>query len=144
MITAAMTKEPQMPNTVVLSLDLRTPLTDQPSTNPFASLSGGSQSLLDVLQRIEAAKDDDHVRGIYVRAATDTMAAAQAEEIREALKSFRQSGKFVIAHIQGDGVRLSMPGYMAIADSDQVWLQETSEFMPMGLTSETTFFAGTL
>jgi protease-4 len=143
MLTASMTDAPAVPTHVVLSLDLRSPLSDQSPTNPFAAFSG-QPSLLDVLARIEAARDDDRVRGIYVRAATDVMPAAQAEEIRAALQTFRSTGKFVVAHIQADGVRLSMPGYMAVADADQVWLQESSEFMPMGLSSETTFFAGTL
>jgi hypothetical protein len=39
---------------------------------------------------------------------------------------------------------MSMPGYMSIADSDEVWLQETSEFQPMGMSAEVTFFGETL
>jgi protease-4 len=72
------------------------------------------------------------------------MPTAQAEEIRSALQAFRASGKFVVAHVQNDGVRMSMPGYMAVADADEVWLQSSSEFMPMGLSAEVTFFADTL
>ena len=143
MLTASMTEAPAVPSHTVLALDLREPLTDQGSPNALAALSG-APSLLDVLRRIDAARDDDKVKGIYIRAAADEMSAAQAEEIRAALQAFRASGKFVIAHIQGDGVRLSMAGYMAVADSDEVWLQESSEFMPMGLSTESTFFAGTL
>src|SRR5690606_3954818 len=78
------------------------------------------------------------------RANTMGMAPAQAEEIRAALQAFRASGKFVIAHLQNDGVRMSMPGYMAVADADEVWLQAASEFMPMGLSAEVTFFGRTL
>ncbi|MBC7767588.1 MAG: signal peptide peptidase SppA [Phycisphaerales bacterium] len=134
---------PAQPGHIVLSLDLREPMTDQRPSNPFAALGGGP-ALLDLITRIDAARTDDAVEGIYVRANTDGMAAAQAEELRAALAAFRASGKFVVAHLQNDGVRMSMPGYMAIADSDEVWLQDASEFMPMGLSSETTFFAGTL
>jgi protease-4 len=128
---------------MVLTLDLREGMTDQRPASPFAALSGGT-SLLDTLARIESARTDDAVEGIFIRANTGGMPAAQAEELRAALATFRQSGKFVVAHLQNDGVRMGMPGYMAIADSDEVWLQESSEFMPMGLTSEVTFFAGTL
>jgi protease-4 len=39
---------------------------------------------------------------------------------------------------------MGMPGYTAISDSDEVWLQESSEFMPMGLSAEVTFLADTL
>lgn len=133
---------PTQPSHMVLELDLREPMTDQRSTNPFAFSNTGA--LLDVLGRIEAARTDNAVEGIYVRASTDGMSAAQAEEIRTALAAFRESGKFVIAHLQGDGVRMSMPGYMAVAGSDEVWLQASGEFQPMGLSAEVTFFANTL
>ncbi|MBL8542498.1 MAG: signal peptide peptidase SppA [Hyphomonadaceae bacterium] len=140
---AGMSAEPPQPSRMVLSLDLREPMTDQRPSNPFAAL-GGEQALLEVLQRIDAARTDNAVKGIYIRANTGGMPAAQAEELRTALAAFRQSGKFVIAHVQNDGVRMGMPGFMAVADSDEVWLQESSEFMPMGLSAEVTFLAGTL
>jgi protease-4 len=72
------------------------------------------------------------------------MAPAQAEEIRTAIAHFRESGKFVIADLQNDGVRMSLAGYAAVAGADEVWLQEASEFMAMGLAAEVTFFAQTL
>jgi protease-4 len=135
--------EPRQPSHMVLALDLRETMTDQRPANPFAAL-GGEQALLDVLGRIDAARTDNSVEGLYIRANTEGMAAAQAEELRSALAAFRQSGKFVVAHLQNDGVRMSMAGYMAVADSDEVWLQGSSEVMPMGLSAEVTFFADTL
>jgi protease-4 len=143
MLAASFSGQPAQPSHMVLALDLREDLSDQRPSNPFASFGGGN-ALLDVLEKIEAARTDNAVEGIYIRANTGGLQAAQAEEIRAALASFRQSGKFVVAHLQNDGVRMGMPGYMAIADSDEVWLQESSEFMPMGLSAEITFFGDTL
>lgn len=143
MIAASGGGQPQHPSHMVLALDLREELTDQRSPNPFAALSG-EHALLDILQKIEAARDDRAVEGIYIRANTGGLQAAQAEELRAALADFRASGKFVVAHLQNDGARMGMPGFMSIADSDEVWLQETSEFQPMGLTAEVTFLGGTL
>jgi protease-4 len=140
---AASNSQPAHPAHMVLALDLREDMTDQTPDSPFAQLSGGN-ALLDVLARIASAKTDDSVEGIFIRANTGGMPASQAEELRAALADFRSSGKFVVAHLQNDAVRMGMPGYMAIADSDEVWLQESSEFMPMGLSAEVTFFAGTL
>jgi protease IV len=143
MLVSAAGDGPAQPSQMVLALDLREPMTDQRGQNPFSAL-GGQQALLDILGKIDAASHDDRVKGIYVRAATDGMAPAQAQEIRSALQAFRESGKFVVAHLQNDGVRMSMPGYLAVADADEVWLQGASEFMPMGLSAEVTFFANTL
>jgi protease-4 len=142
MIAGSMQPAPQ-PSQMVLALDLREPMSDQTPSNPFAAF-GASQSLLSVIGRIDDARTDDRVKGIYVRANTMGMAPAQAEEIRAALQAFRESGKFVVAHLQNDGVRMSMPGYLAVADADELWLQGASEFMPMGLSAEVTFFGRTL
>lgn len=143
MLAASVSSQPAQPAHMVLALDLREELSDQRPSNPFAAFGDG-HSLLDTLAKIEAARTDDAVEGIYVRANTGGMPAAQAEEIRAALAAFRAAGKFVVAHMQNDDVRMGMPGYMAVADSDEVWLQDASEFMPMGLSAEVTFLAGTL
>jgi len=143
MIAASFNQEPRQPAHMVLELDLREAMSDQRSPSPFAAF-GGSNALLDVLAQIDAARADNAVEGIFIRANTNGMPAAQAEELRTALAAFRQAGKFVVAHLQNDSVRMSMAGYMTVADADEVWLQETSEFMPMGLSAEVTFFAGTL
>ncbi len=143
MIASSVGGEPARPAHMVLALDLREEMTDQRPISPFASI-GGSPALLDTLARIDAARTDDAVEGIFIRANTMGMAPAQAEELRASLAAFRAAGKFVVAHLQNDGVRMSMPGYMAVADSDEVWLQESSEFQPMGLSAEVTFMAGTL
>lgn len=143
MIAATAGSGPAQPNRMVLALDLREGMSDQQPTNPFAALSDGN-SLLDTIGRIDQARTDDRVQGIFVRANTGGLAASQAEELRAALAAFRESGKFVVAHLQNDGIRMGMPGYAAIADADEVWLQEASEFMPMGLSAEVTFLADTL
>ncbi len=143
MIFASAGSGPPQPNHMVLALDLREGMSDQRSTNPFAAF-GGSNALLDIIGKIDSARTDNRVEGIYVRANTGGLAAAQAEELRAALAAFRESGKFVVAHIQNDGIRMGMPGYTAIADADEIWLQESSEFMPMGLSAEVTFLADTL
>jgi protease-4 len=134
---------PVQPAHMVLALDLRSPMSDQRPTGPFAAFSG-APSLLDTITRIDAAREDDRVDGIFIRAATDGMAASQAEELRAALAAFQAEGKFVVAHIQGDGARMSMPGYMAVAGADDLWIQENGAFLPMGLSAEVTFFADTL
>jgi len=46
MLSASFNSQPPQPNHMVLSLDLREPLTDQRPANPFAAFSG-SNALLD-------------------------------------------------------------------------------------------------
>lgn len=132
-----------VPQRTVLELDLRQPMADQRSANPFASFSGQT-SLIDVLTRLEAARSDNRVVGLYIRANTEGMSAAHAEELREAIAQFRASRRFVVAHIQNDGLRQSLAGYATVAGADDLWLQQAGELMPMGLTSESMFFGDTL
>lgn len=143
MIAGSMNDTPRNPSDMVLLLDLREEMSDQRPQNPFAALSG-AQSLLDVIAKLEAAGEDDGVKGLYIRANTEGMPAAQAEELRAAIAAFKAKGKFVIAHLQPDGARMSMAGYMAVAGADDLWLQGASELQPMGLSSEVSFFADTL
>lgn len=139
-ITSALTPA----RSVVLALDLRQEMTDQRSLNPFAALGGGRLALLDVLERLEAAREDESVKGIYIRANTDGMAPAQAEELRAALAAFRAEGKFVVAHLQPDSLRVSLAGYATVAGADELWLQDASEFQAMGLSSQALFLGETL
>jgi len=142
MISSSMRGPPQ-PAHMVLSLDLREPMNDQRPDGPFGSLSS-RRALLDVLAKIDAARTDPAVEGLYVRANTEGTGPAQAEELRAALAAFKRSGKFVIAHLQNDGARMSMAGFASVAGADEVWLQSTSEVQPMGLYAEETFFGNTL
>src|SRR5262245_11033250 len=94
MIAASVGGQPAQPSHMVLALDLREPMRDQAPINPFSNLDG-EPALLDTLARIDAARTDNRVEGIYIRGNTMGMAPSQAEEIRAALAQFRESGKFV-------------------------------------------------
>jgi protease IV len=134
---------PPMPSAMVLSLDLREGLSDQPAS-AGGGLFGGGPNLLETLAALDAAGDDRRVRGLFIRGNTTGMPGAQAQELADAIEAFEQSGKFVIAHMQYDGIRSSMAGYLAASPATEIWLQEVGEVMPMGLTAEVDFFGATL
>jgi protease-4 len=137
------TRAPPMPSEIVLSLDLREDMADQPSS-ANGDIFGGGLNLLETLTTLDAAGDDPRVRGLYIRGNTTGMPGAQAQELADAIEAFEQTGKFVIAHLQYDGVRSSMAGYLAAAPATEIWLQEVGEVMPMGLTAEVDFYGATL
>jgi protease IV len=129
---------------VVLSLDLRSGVADQPDPSPFAAFGDGGVNTLDIVRKLDAAARDDRVKGIYVRLGSSGFAPAAAEEIRDALGAFRKAGKFAIAHIQNEGPRQSIAGFAAVSGVDELWLQAAGDFMPMGMVAEETFLADTL
>lgn len=130
------------PASIVLGLDLRQPPSDSPSSSPFAF--SRNKSVVEIVRTLAAAAKDPKVKGVYVRANTEGMAPAHAEEIRDALNKFRASDKWVIAHVQNEGIRTSIAGYAAISGATEIWLQDASEILPMGITAEETFLGDTL
>lgn len=142
-IAASADGPPRQPQEMVLVMDLREDMADQPA-GAGAGLFGGGPSLIETLQALDGAANDDRVKGIYIRGNTLGMPAAQAEELADALQAFEDSGKFIVAHIQNDGISTSMAGYLALAPATEIWLHEAGDIMPMGLTAEMDFFGATL
>jgi len=138
-IGSAVNSKPSAPAAIVLTLDMREALPDQPGSVLFGA---GQPSAVEVVRKLEAAASDKSVKGVFIRANTLGMSAAHAEEIRKALQTFRASGKPVTAHLQVEGLTTSMAGYMAVAGADELWMQGASELSAMGLASETTFLGG--
>jgi len=82
------------------------------------------------------------MKGIYLRGSFTGIGTSRAEELRASLKSFRDSGKFVVAHTQG---MLGLGGpsaYHSITAAEEIWMQPGSDFMINGVSFETEFLKG--
>ena len=123
----------------VLTLDLRSPLQDHASGN--ALFGQQPNSVVHTVRALNSAKDDNAVKGLFIRANEWGMVPASAEEIRLAIKDFKDSGKFVVTHSQGFMGTSVMP-YMAVSASDEIWQQASSDFSVAGIRSETGFYGG--
>ena len=123
----------------VLSLDLRQGLRDH---SAGATVFGSTpSSVVDTARALNRAKDDDLIKGLFIRANQFGMAPASSEEIRWAIKDFKSSGKFVITHAQGFEGTSILP-YRAVSASDELWMQDTTGFAVAGLRSESEFYGG--
>ena len=127
------------PDAAILSLDLRGGMRDHSAGE---SIFGGTpNSVVDIVRSLNAAKSDDSINGLFIRANGYGMAPASAEEIRLAIQDFKSSGKFVIAHAQGfEGT--SFTGYHSVSAADEIWLQDTTPFAVAGIRSEIPFYGG--
>ena len=87
----------------VLYIDLNTPIVDAPATSLFTSLDASMTivepiTMLKVFAALEYAAEDDRIKGICIAPSGDnSLSLANIEELRHALKQFKQSGKFVVA-----------------------------------------------
>ncbi len=128
----------ELPDNYVLSLDLRGGVIDH---SVGESIFGNTpNSVVDIVTKLDVAKNDDRVKGLFIRAG-NSVAPASAEEIRLAINDFRSSGKYVIAHAQGFE-DTSVMSYHVISAADEIWQQDTTGFSVSGLRSESAFYGG--
>ena len=138
-ISSATSKEPTPSNTV-LELDLREGITDQTPTNPFAVFGGGGLSTLQIVDVLAQAEDDDRVKALLIRLPEGGVTPAAADEIRQAVRRFRRSGKVVIAHSQGfQPVGTAVSSYMIGASASELWMQNTASFQLAGFSADGIF-----
>ncbi|MCA8902633.1 MAG: signal peptide peptidase SppA [Hyphomonas sp.] len=141
LIASAASSAPKAPDTVVLSLDLNAEYMDQAPSSGFAAFSE-TPGFIDLLTKLKAAETDDSVKGLYIRGAFISVGSSRAEELRQALHSFRDAGKFVIAHTQGTMGISGPSAYRAIAAADEIWIQPGTDLSAPGVTFETEFLKG--
>lgn len=126
---------------MVLALDLRKPLADL-APEDF-TLGGRPVTVMEIVLGLDAAERDSRVKGVFMRVGSANLSIAQAEEIGAALKRFRASGKFVIAHAQGFE-SAGLGDYLTAAAADEIWMQPKSDFGAAGEGGGTIFLRGLL
>src|SRR5690349_2649268 len=130
-----------LPRNIVLALDLRNRIAD--SSNVNFALGNQPVTVMDVVLGLDAAERDRRVKGVSLRIGSANLSIADAEEIGTAIKKFRKSGKFVIAHSQGfDATGLG--DYLTAASADQIWMQPNSPFTAAGEGGAQVFLRGLL
>ena len=137
---------PEAPEAMILNLELNGGFAEGPSGDVFANLSGDrSTQFLDVLIALNRAKTDDRVKGLFMTANAGGLGFAQAQDLRQAIVSFRESGKPAVffAETMGEGTSGTGAYYLASA-FDQVWMQPSGSIELMGVASEQLFFADLL
>ncbi|MEY4556425.1 MAG: hypothetical protein RL093_1544, partial [Pseudomonadota bacterium] len=138
-IGSASSEEPTPRNTV-LELDLRAGVTDQAPSNPFAIFGGSGLSTLQIVDTLAQAEDDDRVKALLIRLPEAGITPAAADEIRQAVRRFRASGKVVIAHSQGfQPVGTTVSSYMIGASASELWMQNTASFQLAGFSADNVF-----
>ena len=90
----------------------------------------------DVLSSIKKAKENDNIKGIYIEATSLGAGFASREEIRNALKDFKESGKFIVAY--GDSYSQGL--YYLSSVADKVLLNPQGMVEWRGLAATPMFF----
>jgi len=108
--------------------------------NPFNEIFGGNSSassFLDILNAISRAENDDNIKGIYIKSASQ-VPFARAYEINDAIREFKESGKFVYSFIEAG----SENNYLSSVVADSIIMPLEGMLEMNGYGSNGMFFKG--
>ena len=139
--TTALTSE----NTL-LRLRLEGQIEDREKENPFKELgnaskllSGGGMGLNTILRKIETAKADSNIKGLYLCFKDLDAGFASLQELRNALADFRKSGKFVYAYSED----YSQKEYFLASAASKVFIHPEGSLEWKGIGMTLMFFKHT-
>ena len=127
----------------VYVLELDGTVVERFASSPFDKYLGDTQSYIgldDLLASIRKAKENDNIKGIYVKAGALACAPATMQALHDALADFKESGKFILAY--GDSYQQNTYYISSVADRLIVHPQGTISWS--GLRLQTMFLKGLL
>ncbi len=135
---------PTLPQDAVLSLDLTAPPADQRGVKPLLD-PDPAPTLQQMLAAIERARTDPGIKALSARVGAPGFGVAEAQELAEAIRAFRESGKPAIAFAEDLGGLSDATADVAVATSfSELWLQPSGGVGYSGIALETPFFADAL
>lgn len=132
---------PTVPDSVVLVLDLSEGLIEKRPDNLLARASlGGTLVLHEVVTALDAAGEDERVKGLVVRAGWGEPGLAQVQELRDAIARFRSRGKPVTAFAEtfGEAGNGTLHYFLASA-AGEIWMQPSGDLDITGFALEQPF-----
>lgn len=134
-----------VPDNAVLHLQLNKPIMDRGTKTPdFTQLMKFSMEktpgLDDILASLKKAKEDGHIKGIYLDLSNLQGGIATIDELRAGLIDFRESGKFIYSYAD---IYTQGSYYLATA-ADKIYMHPKGIMLFKGLVAELMFFKGTL
>ncbi len=123
----------------VLHLNLNGTLHERQEVNPMAMFAGEEKqdiSLEETLIALDKAKDNEHIKGIYIEGGSLDGTPAMVQELRNALSDFKKSGKFILAY----GETYSKEAYYLASAADEVLLNPIGSLDWSGMASMPIFF----
>lgn len=133
------------PNSI-LQLDLAASIPDQTLDNPLSGISPlgvsveSATGLFDLIEMIEHAKNDDKIKGIYLKTDLLSDGFPTLNQLRRALEDFKSSGKFIIAYNNIS----TQKAYLVTSVADEICLNPMGIFEFDGLAIDTRYYKNLL
>lgn len=138
---AMLDDEPTIRDNSVLVLKIGGPLPDYVAEDPMNRLMGRDErSLTSLLTQLRKAKADKRIKGLLVEFDITGAGWGKSEEIRDAIKDFRASGKPAYAYME---YGTNKEYYIATA-CDRVYVAPIGDLMIVGLAADVMSLGGSL
>ena len=112
---------------------------DSPLNMLLGQANMSVMGLDDIVSSIRKAKEQEDIKGIYIETNAVTFdAPAIAQEVRDALKDFKKSGKWIIAY----GDNYTQGAYYVASVADSVFMNKTGLLELRGLGGKGEYYAG--
>jgi len=136
----------RVPAETIIEIDLERGMVEYVPPDPVASAVMGDVPVVrDIVDALERAKNDDKVLGVVARLGTGEIAIGHIQEIRDAVISFRESGKPAVAFSETFGeVGPGVGHYYLSTAFDSVYLQPSGDLGLIGMAAENPFIKNML
>ncbi len=126
---------------IVLTLNLKGNLSEGYTEKSLMHIFHPQEIVLhDLIEKLEQAAVDPLVKGLFVRLDNTALGIAKIQELHTALKKFRASGKFAVAHTDTFGeVFNGTKEYYTASGFDEICLQPMGSLNFVGLSMEMPF-----
>lgn len=128
----------------VLRIDLSGEIVDRATDVDFMDIINeeyeGKISLAEIVNSIRAAKTDGRIDGILIDCGGVSAGLAQCEEIIDAIKDFKKSGKWVVAY----GDNYSQADYFIATSASEIYVNPVGMVDIHGLSATTFYFKNLL
>lgn len=142
-IVAAGDKKVSISENSVLVLKTNVQIPDRSDPNPFAGIDITNMTispvtgLNEILKNLDKAASDPKIKGVLIDNGIMPSGWATTEEIRNGLRKFSESGKFIIAY---SDYALEQQGYYLSTAADRIFINPSSTVDFKGLTGEVMFY----
>lgn len=135
-----------LPDEMVLYLELEDSLYEvAPPANFAEPFAPAKPVLRELVAAIDRAAGDDRVKGIAAQMKTASFQPAHIQELRAALKRFRDTGKFAVIYSHDFGGATGGLGRYYLASAfDEIWMQPLGTLAISGVGAEMPYLRGVL
>ncbi len=126
----------------VLVVDVSGRYVEQPGASLVGRLLGADRRpFVSLLSELEKARRDDRLSAVLLRIRRTDMRWGMAQEVRDAIRDLRDSGRRTLAYLETGGLGANIEYFMASA-ADELVISPSTQSPVIGLSAQYLFFGG--